>query len=444
MAVILQELGFKVFTLRESRNEDEVLIYGIKNKLYNSYSKKRAINFLFLELEAKNINIIDLLHGQEKEYNEEDFEKIKAYKLKLINRVFDKEVILIDNEGYKPCEELVFEEDAKKYFNRYKKSKILENFKPNDNTFENIHKLIFNIVGNKEEHYIYFNKWLAWILKNPLDRLPTSIILQGEHGTGKTKFCELILEKIFGKNFLEINQSEINSDYNEYIFGKQLIVANEVIHNDNKYLVPDKLKTFITDVHLSINKRFKDTFSIINYSQWIFTSNNQVPLKVDPGDRRYTIFKSKKLVNGEELIGNLQKNLEKELQGYLNYLFNLEVEFIEVAKPLQNQEKQDLIEASYNSVDDFYYLAKDTGGFDALNKLYASEDSNYFNYIEIYETAKGYAVISSNLYNLYKNFCSDAGYKPFGRANFIRELRRFNLSPSVQKVAEKTQRVLLL
>jgi len=39
--------------------------------------------------------------------------------------------------------------------------------------------------------------------------------------------------------------------------GKQLIVANEVIHNDNKFLVPDKLKNYVTDEKISINSSEK-------------------------------------------------------------------------------------------------------------------------------------------------------------------------------------------
>jgi len=444
MVVIFETIGFNLYMLRESKEQDEILIYNNISKTYNTYSKKRAINFLYYELEKKDICIISLLKEEDIEVDPKNQEKFKAFKIKVLNRIFDDEVKLVDNLGYKPIDSLTFTHNEKNYFNLYKKSKLLREFESNNNEFPRIKALIFNLVGNIENHYNYFNKWLAWQLQNPLNRLPTSIILQGEHGTGKTKFCELVLKNIFENNFTEIGQTEINADYNDFIVGKQLIVANEVIHNDNKFLVPDKLKNFVTDEYLSIKQRFKDTYYIQNYSQWIFVSNNQVPLKIEAGDRRYTIFKSKKLIDGFTLINGLIQNLDNELKGYLNYLLNLEVKFIEVSQPLDNKEKQDLIEASWNSVDDFFYHSKEVGGFDVLNKTYMEEDDIYKNYFELHNLSVGVCIISQNLYTLYKKFCDDAGYKPFGRANFIRELRRFGFSPSVQRIEEKTQRVVVL
>ena len=442
MAVIFKELGFNIYLLRESKEQDEILIYNFKSKSYNQYSRKRAINFLYFELESRNICIVSLLKGEDQQVDEKDTEKFKAFKIKILNRIFDNELHLIDNIAYKPIDEQTFEENDKTYFNIYRKSQLLKNYKPNNLEFPTIKKLILNIVGNNEEYYTYFNKWLGWQIQHPLSRLPTAIILQGEQGTGKTKFCELVLKKIFDKNFTEISQAEINQDHNDYMMGKQLIVANEVIHNDNKYLVPDKLKNMVTDEFLTINQKFKDLKYMRNYAQFIFVSNNSVPIKVESGDRRYSIFKSLKLVDGWKLIDELEKNLESELQGYINYLYNLEIDFSEVSQPLDNIEKKDLIAANYNSVEDFYHTAQEVGGFLSLNYSYDDANNLYYNHLEYHYIQDKKYLITSNLYNLYKKFCLDAGYKSFGRSNFTRELKKFNIHASVQRIGEETLRVL--
>src|SRR6056297_1253006 len=442
MVVIFETIGFNLYMLRKSKEQDEILIYNNISKTYNTYSKKRAINFLYYELEKKDICIISLLKEEDIEVDPKNQEKFKAFKIKVLNRIFDDEVKLVDNLGYKPIDSLTFTHNEKNYFNLYKKSKLLREFESNNNEFPRIKALIFNLVGNIEGHYNYFNKWLAWQLQNPLNRLPTSIILQGEHGTGKTKFCELVLKNIFENNFTEIGQTEINADYNDFIVGKQLIVANEVIHNDNKFLVPDKLKNFVTDEFLTINQKFKDLKYMRNYAQFIFVSNNSVPIKVESGDRRYSIFKSLKLVDGWKLIDELEKNLENELQGYINYLYNLEIDFSEVSQPLDNIEKKDLIAANYNSVEDFYHTAQDLGGFLSLNSSYSQEDNLFYNVLEYHYIKEKKYIITSNLYNLYKKFCLDAGYKSFGRSNFTRELKKFNIHASVQRIEDKTLRVL--
>jgi len=407
----IEEFGFRIFKIRESKGESEYLLYNLENKTYNFYSEKRIVKYLILELREKQIDLLDF--AQKKLGLE--IQEIKP--LKLLFGWIDDEIKLIDNIGYKPIEKIIFSEDGKTFFNTYKKSILLKKSKIKIEDYTIISKLIMNLVNNVEEEYFYLIKWLAWQVQNPLNRLPTSIILQGEHGTGKTKFCELVLKPIFENNFCEIGQADINKEYNDYIMGKQLIVANEVIHNDNKFLVPDKLKNYVTDSFLSINRKFKDTIYVRNYSQWIFVTNNFIPLKIEKGDRRYNVFKSKKLKNGRELIRSLIKNHDIQIKSFINYLLTIEVKYSDVDNPIENQAKIDLIKSSNNTIQDFLdWIKEDLGGFDRL-------DNEYNINCKLINQNDRLLLLHKQFYILYCAYCNDWVLNPTSKSYFTKTLK---------------------
>lgn len=419
----LEGLGYIVYRIKEVNEIEEYLLYNKRTKEFNQYSNKRIKSILYKEL-------IDL--GVDwKEFSEQVLKLNEPVPLdKLISSWVDSEYILINNLDYKPVEEIIFKEGNKKLFNLYNKSELLKNSsKYNKGKFPNIKHILLNLVGNNEEEYIYFCKWLGWLVNHPLERLPTSIILQGEHGTGKTKFCELVLKNIFENNFAEIGQSDINKEFNDYIIGKQIIVANEVIHNDNKLLVPDKLKNYVTDTYVSINRKFKNTAYMRNYTQWIFVTNNFIPLKIEKGDRRYSIFKSKKLKNGFNIIDKLLNNLDSELKAFIYFLNNLEVEFKEVATPLNNQAKQELTKASQNGIDDFIdYIENDNGIQDSCYSCNIKQE-------DILLHKNGDTLISiKDFYKFYCYFSNENGATfKYTRCNFVRYLNNIGYLNKVAK-----------
>lgn len=432
----LDNFGFKFYRLREARESDEFLFYNEKRQTYNQYSKKRLAQVLKKELEINNFDWKKFTEFLKEKYEQSTIS---------VDQIIEDDYILLDNLGYKPTNELIFKDGKKEFFNVYEESQLLQ--KKNEleiKSFDNIKKLIMNLVSNNENEYNYIIKWLAWQIQNPLQRLPTSIILQGEHGTGKTKFCELVLKPIFENNFCEIGQADINKEYNDYILGKQIIVANEVIHNDNKFLVPDKLKNYVTDEFLSINRKFKDTIYVRNYAHWIFVTNNPVPLKIEKGDRRYSVFKSKKLNNGRELIGNLLLNHEIEIKSFLRYLLDLEVTFMEVSEPLHNEAKTDIIKMSQNSVEEFLDFAEEVGGLDKLNSMY--QDNNYFtNSLQLEIKNDNIFVRTEQLFKLYVKFCEDYGINmKFSRTGFTRQLKFLGYENTVQRIDNESVRVITL
>jgi len=434
MVLKLSEMGFQIYRLTEATENNEMLLYDTNKDKYYQYSWRRGKDFLEMMLEKlldKDLGTILF-----------DFDHLEDYKetfnVSKINRIFDNIVVsettIIENIEYYPIEKKILEFGKEKYFNIYKKPSLLkEELESGDFPF--IEKLIKNLVGYDEKGYEYFNNWLAWIVQNPHQRLATSIVLQGQQGSGKTLFCNYVLQKIFGINYCEISQEDINNSFNDYIMGKQLIVANEVIYNEKYTNSSEKLKNFISDDYVSVRRKYRDPVFLRNFSHFIFTSNQQVPVKIEHNDRRFSVFKSEKLENGVEFFEKFTENYEKEIRHYLNYLINKEVKLREVNYPYWNEVKRNLVNASLNSIESFISDAKEVGGFSELNdwlsKYYGDKENHTLLNPDFDKTNK-YRI--DRLYHLYKRWCSYNDIKKsFGRNNFTNMLKFYGYDVQITK-----------
>lgn len=427
---IIEGLGFKIFRLKDEKQDAEFLLYDIRTNLYNQYSKLRLKEILIKEI---GLNRVIRVYRDISKLDEN-----KAVKIKDLQDWFDNDIeeeyILIDNVNYMPInKEIICDDIGKKYFNIYKKSNLVAK----DGSFENVKTIIYNLCDNSLDEFNYICKWLAWIVQNPCQRIPTALIFQGVQGSGKTAFTDLILKPIFEWNMRYINQTDIDSEFNDFMFGVQLIIANEVIHNENKIAVSDKLKNYVADTNIPLKRKFKNTLNIRNYCNFIFQTNNMLPLKMDADDRRYSVFKSSYKID-IQFVKVLEKEYNdkslNEVGAFYNYLLKLEVKRDEVIKPLFTKAKKDILEASYNSVQEFMKevledLQGDLTSYEFINA------NSWCSFIPLKE-----------FYLHYVNFSIQNGYKHyFSRSKFTREIKKhFNLDVEVQNLNGNSVRALII
>lgn len=453
----LQDYDLRVVRLLKANENSEILIFDADKKKIYQYSYKRGLDVLKQLLENKlglpistilvNIGILN-----------------PDYKSGIVDQVYNlwirEEMDLFDNLNYCPYKPREYEFEQSKYFNMYNKSEILLEYEKlsqngtinrlsEENTFDNIRTILMNLCENNEEYYSYFNNWLSYQLLNPDEKLATTIVFQGEQGTGKTLFTTYVLKPIFGDNYAEINQNDINKEFNDFIMGKQMIVANEVIYSNSRPATSERLKSFVTDRVVSINRKFKDSLNITNFSHWIFTSNNQVPIKIERKDRRFTVFKSEKLKNTFEnyLCLSNPEILHKELLCYLHHLFSLKPIFSEVNTPLMTNAKKDILEASIDSIELFLDLCMESGGFDSFEQELNKEAGfNTLSHLtNNFITSKNTTYIKlSYIYGLYVEFCRQSGVKnKFGRNSFTTKLKHLNYKCTIIKDTDnKSHRVI--
>jgi putative DNA primase/helicase len=131
---------------------------------------------------------------------------------------------------------------------------------------------------------------LAYKLQNPGVKVATSIVIHGEQGTGKNLLFKPLLA-IYGRYAAEIGQQQIDSPYTDWCSGKLLLVADEVAGRGTRAAVKNKLKALITSEDVAINEKFASTRWERNCADIHFLSNDEVPVVVEPGDRRFCIIR---------------------------------------------------------------------------------------------------------------------------------------------------------
>lgn len=439
---LIKDLGFRIYRLRMAADSSEFLLYDSHTEKYYQYSYTRGKSMLQIHIEKLlGQDLPSYMYRQGIVDPKEGINKVNSIFIQWIN----EDIELIDNINYKPIEDRIFQEEGYIYYNIYRKSELLksdfEKF-PLHNDFPHIKRIIENLTGYDPRGYNYFLKWLAWQVQHPLERLATSIILKGEQGSGKTLLCDFVLKPIFATNFVEISQNDLVSEFDEYIMGKQFIVANEVVYNEKNKNYSQSLKKKVTDNYINVKRKFRDSLYLPNYSHWLFTSNSQVPIHIERGDRRFTVFKSKTLQDGVAFFQEFLKVQESELISFVKHLYNLEVKLAEVNYPYINNERKDVIEASLNSVELFFEALEDntapgeclSQGIMNLNSEY-SDPGDWFNNIIFLPSAENKKYISlESLYNLYKKFSAHAGVKyVYGRNGFTSILRHLNFHVTVVK-----------
>lgn len=136
----------------------------------------------------------------------------------------------------------------------------------------------------------HIHNWLGYPLKHPGTKLYTSLAMWSvDQGTGKTLLGECMSD-IYGAdtNYSTVTEDELASPYNSYIVGKQFILADECTGNDHR-AYSNKLKRTVTQTTVRVSEKYVPSYSVPDYANWLFTSNQPDALFLEDGDRRFII-----------------------------------------------------------------------------------------------------------------------------------------------------------
>lgn len=438
----------EIYYLEDEKQEYQYLIYYSQKDYFVQKNLQGLIDLIYYEAKERGLDLIKEWNISKENQKGEPLPYtalMKAVRNTIITKL-DKQnrIKKIFNINYQPTEEKFIYSEKKKFFNIYTKTNYWDYYKKEkEYSFPYIKDLIMNLCGHDEKSFNWFNKWLGFQIQNNSEKLPTAVIFQGQQGTGKGVFKSLILDNIFGKNVQEINQTHLESSFNEYLLGKQIIVANEVIHNENKALLPNVLKNLVTDPIITISRKFKKEIVGHNYTHWIFCTNNDNPLRIDTDDRRYSVFYSKKLKGGEKnavkFVHELQRNLDYELKQYVSYLKDLDIKEYEVRSPVMTQAKLDIIELNKDSVTKFIEFLKSFQTYMGVHtKLFENDQE-----LGLIRPGDGNEYTKTDsLYLLYLEWSKKFKEKgTFNKQNFSRKISIFGVNSEIKKESGKSVRV---
>ncbi|MBK7631310.1 MAG: toprim domain-containing protein [Ignavibacteriales bacterium] len=228
--------------------------------------------------------------------------------------------------------------------------------------FPHIYRLLINLIPKYKERKRFLN-WLAGILQTRMKQ-QTAWVFKSDQGAGKNLMLSYILKPLFGsKQVAMVNDSQLASEFNPWLQNAILIAFNEIAHDNNtRNSVKSTIKTIITEDEVTINEKNVKNFTITNYVNCIFFSNEKIPVFVEDKDRRLNIVTAAGVLrnyewfnkNPEAFIEDLKKELPKFAQFLMNYKYDAQL----AKTVIDNDDKKALVSVGMNRYEEFAYHLK--------------------------------------------------------------------------------------
>lgn len=218
------------------------------------------------------------------------------------------------------------------------------------------------ICDNNAELYEYILSWFSFIVQKPSAKTGVAIVITGDQGSGKNVFTN-VLCKILG-SYANPNVNAIENivgKFNTSLENKKLIICNELTSADaNKYLDSDRLKSVLTEDRVELNQKCIAIRSIENVCNLIFVSNNNVPVKIEEGDRRYVVtHTSSSKIGDHKYFDSLLSGFTEEFyENLFRYFMRRDITKWNNRILPETEAKDDIVEASRSSYEMFISSCK--------------------------------------------------------------------------------------
>lgn len=263
----------------------------------------------------------------------------------------------VDTYTYAPgqpqfCKEQNYEGDGEMdCLNTYSDSGITAD--PGD--VEPFVQLVKDYCDNVPEAYNHVFAFLAYTVQNPGRRINHALVLQGEQGVGKDSML-LAMQRVYGAhNYSQVTLTNVESQFNEWLFGKQMIVFQEMLAPGRRNIY-NKLKPYITDELHNINRKGLSLYRIPNRAVYIFLTNYKHALSLDPSDRRMWVWYSQMRPKSADYYKRYYTWLadDRSAGALMDWLQNFDTSrFNPSAPPPMTDAKRALIDNSTNDIEQF-------------------------------------------------------------------------------------------
>lgn len=149
-------------------------------------------------------------------------------------------------------------------------------------------ELLYHLVDMDEDVRDWVLDWVAYPLQNPGAKMPTSIIMHGDEGSGKNLFWEIVRD-IYGEYGSVVGQDQLESKFNDYLSKKLFIIGDEVLSRQEMRHLKGKLKAMISGKTLQIETKMMPVRPEANHVNLVFLSNELQPNALDASDRRHLV-----------------------------------------------------------------------------------------------------------------------------------------------------------
>lgn len=151
----------------------------------------------------------------------------------------------------------------------------------------------------------YVLDFMAHLVQRPAVKVKVTVLIIGDPGIGKSMIGEMLCTLVGEKNTTAVEESDLISPFNEWMDGVQLVLVNELMTVDKRAAMT-RLKSYITDPWLRINRKNVPTYRYRNRANFFMCSNYEDAARIEKGDRRYLIWISRAKPRDKAYYANLR------------------------------------------------------------------------------------------------------------------------------------------
>lgn len=245
----------------------------------------------------------------------------------------------------------------------------------------------------------YIIDWIAWGLRNQGDGHGVALVLYGAKGSGKNMLGR-ILARIYGPYYTQIGQDLLEGKFNGWAEGKLLVFANEIGSSffKDKRASSNKIKGLVVGDRLAVERKGTDSYEAENFANWLFASNEVVPVLVEDGDRRFSIIRGLQRLDAFQagLGAKLHRLIEDDswVQQVVDFLGGVDLSKYAPDLPFDSAERDEVVTNSRSQVETWVAEALPPAGEHPTETLYQG----------------------------YRSWCEGAGVTPLSLPSWQREL----------------------
>lgn len=220
---------------------------------------------------------------------------------------------------YFPGQEKIIEEHGKLRINLWRRPKV----KAAQGDVSVFLDLVEYLAG--ESAWI-IHDFMAYILRNPGDKVLWAILLQGSPGIGKSLLVRVYMKLLGIHNVSQPTNKIVHEKYNDWIKACQLVVVHELMAMGRLEMM-NTLKDPITEPTLRIREMLKPTYEMDNRANFFFLTNYEDAIIIPKDDRRFAVIFSPAKKREKEFYRKVVSWMENDGPAALLHYYLHEHEF---------------------------------------------------------------------------------------------------------------------
>jgi hypothetical protein len=171
-------------------------------------------------------------------------------------------------------------------------------------------ELLAFVFKDEPDMLAHFLQWLAYPLQFPGGKNMTAYLFHSLHqGVGKS-FIGYIMKRIYGDNFVAVDNEVMQGNFNGWITNKQFILGEEIAGTRARGTA-DLMKNMVTREQIHVNEKYQPAFDIEDCANYLLTSNHVDAMHVEDTDRRLNIIETKGSPKPQVFYGRVGRWLKK-------------------------------------------------------------------------------------------------------------------------------------